>query len=126
VSRSRGGRHACRSKEEASRIAAACPGVIEEAMIGVEEGGGRVKEGGDGALKKVEVCHGRAVATPTTSRRGSIVEVRGRAAVPSKSEAVPSKVEEASMQVDTQDEVRREVSERKQMLQPDTRRERKE
>jgi hypothetical protein len=100
VSRSRGGRHACRSEEEASRIAAACPGVIEEAMIGVEEGGGRVKEGGDGALKKVEVCHGRAVATPTTSRRGNVIEVRGRAVVPSKSEAVPSKVEEASMQVE--------------------------
>jgi hypothetical protein len=52
VSRSRGGRHACRSEEEVSQVVAACRGVIEEAAAGVEEGGGRVKEGGNGALKK--------------------------------------------------------------------------
>jgi hypothetical protein len=40
------------------------------------------------------------VATSTTSRRGSVVEVSGRAVVPSKLETVPSKVEEASMQVE--------------------------
>jgi hypothetical protein len=100
VSRSRGGRHACRSEEEVSQVVAACRGVIEEAAAGVEEGGGRVKEGGNGALKKVEVRRGRAVATSTTSHHGNVVEVRGRAVVPSKSEAVPSKVEEASMQVE--------------------------
>jgi hypothetical protein len=33
----------------------------------------------------------------TTSRHGSVIVVRGRAAVPPKSVAVPSKVEEASM-----------------------------
>jgi hypothetical protein len=50
-----GGRHACRSEEEASQVAAACQGIIEEAAAIVGEGGGCIKEGGDGALKKVEV-----------------------------------------------------------------------
>jgi hypothetical protein len=49
---------------------------------------------------KVEVRRGWAVVTSTTSRHSSVVEVRGRAAVPSKLEMVPSKVEEASMQVE--------------------------
>jgi hypothetical protein len=89
VSRSRGGRHACQNEEEVSWVAAACQGVIKEATVGVEEGG-------DGALKKVEVCRGRAVVTPTTSRRDSVVEVKGRVVLSSMLEAVPSKVEEAS------------------------------
>jgi hypothetical protein len=63
----------------------------------VKEGGGCVKEAGDSALKKVELHHGQAVVTPTTSRRGSVIKVEGRAAVPLKSVVVPSKVDEASM-----------------------------
>jgi hypothetical protein len=77
-----------------SRIAVACWGIIEEAAADVREGGGRVKEGGNSALKKLEVRRGPAVATSTTSHRGSVIEVGGRAAMPSKSEAV------ASMQVE--------------------------
>jgi hypothetical protein len=50
--------------------------------------------------KTVEVCRGQIVATSTTSRHGSVVEVGGQAAVPSKSEVVSSKVEEALMQVE--------------------------
>jgi hypothetical protein len=96
VSRSRGGRHACQNEEEVSWVAAACQGVIKEATIGVEEGGGCVKEGGDGALKKVGVCRGRAMVTPTTSRHDSVIKVKGRVVLSSMLEAVPSKVEEAS------------------------------
>jgi hypothetical protein len=60
-------------------------------MLGKEEATSRKEE--TMPTKKVEVRRGRAVATSTTSRRSSVVEVRGRA-------AVPSKVEEASMQVE--------------------------
>jgi hypothetical protein len=60
-------------------------------MLGKEEATSRKEE--TVPSKKVEVRRGRAVATSTTSCRGSVVEVRGWA-------AVPSKVEEASMQVE--------------------------